>query len=64
MTRRFIPRLLAAAATVAAIVAALTTIAGTGFARYECGAGELRAGEHRGAGGRAATPQVGQTLAA
>ena len=46
MTRRTLPRLLTAAATVAAIVAALTAVAGTGFAPRLGRAGELRPGEH------------------
>ena len=33
MTRKMLPRLLAAVATMAALVAALTSIAGTGFAQ-------------------------------
>ena len=63
MTRRTLPRLLAGAATVAAIVAALTAVAGTGFAA-ETAAQANYAPVNTAAPTITGTPQVGQTLTA
>jgi hypothetical protein len=63
MTRRYLPRLLAGAATVAAIVAALTAVAGTGFAA-ETAAQANYAPTNTAAPTISGTPQVGQTLTA
>jgi hypothetical protein len=63
MTRNAIPRLLAAAATVVAIVAALTAITGTGFA--ETTAAQAQYGPTNTAPPTiSGTPEVGQTLTA
>jgi hypothetical protein len=67
MTRRIMPRLLAAGATVAALVAVLTAIAGTGLA--ETTAAPTAAQAQYGPSNTAAptiggTPQTGQTLTA
>jgi hypothetical protein len=64
MTRRFIPRLLAAAATVAAVVAALTVIAGTGFAAESSPAAANYAPTNTALPTISGTPQVGQTFTA
>src|SRR5689334_22369312 len=64
MTRRFIPRLLATAATVAAVVAALTVVAGTGFAAQSSPAAANYAPTNTAAPTISGTPQVGQTLTA
>jgi hypothetical protein len=63
MTRRFIPRLLAAAATVAAIVAALTAVAGTGFAQTSAAQANY-APVNKAAPATSGNAQVGQTLTA
>ena len=63
MTRRTLQRLLAGAATVAAIVAALTAVAGTGFAA-ETAAQANYAPVNTAAPTITGTPQVGQTLTA
>lgn len=63
MTRRFIPRLAAAAATVAALVAALTAIAGTGFAQGSAAQANY-APTSTAAPTIGGTAQVGQTLTA
>jgi hypothetical protein len=63
MTRKTIPRLLAAVATVAAIVAALTAITGTGFA--DTTAAQAQYGPTNTAPPAiSGTPEVGQTLTA
>jgi hypothetical protein len=63
MTRRFIPRLAAAAATVTALVAALTVIAGSGFAQGSAAQANY-APQNTAAPTISGTPQVGQTLTA
>ena len=63
MTRRFIPRLLGAAATIAAIVAALTAVAGTGFAQTSAAQANY-APVNTAAPTISGTPQTGQTLTA
>jgi hypothetical protein len=63
MTRRTLPRLLAGAATVAAIVAALTAVAGTGFAETTAAQANY-APTNTTVPTTGATPQVGQTLTA
>jgi hypothetical protein len=63
MTRRTLPRLLAGAATVAAIVAALTAVAGTGFAGTSAAQANY-APVNTAAPTISGTPQVGQTLTA
>lgn len=63
MTRRHLPRLLAAGATVAAIVAALTMIAGTGFAGTTAAQANY-APVNTAAPAISGTPQVGQSLSA
>lgn len=63
MTRRALPRLLAAAATVAAIVAALTAVAGTGFAQTTAAQASY-APTNSAPPTISGTPQTGQTLTA
>jgi hypothetical protein len=63
MTRRYLPRLLAGAATVAAIVAALTAVAGTGFAGTTAAQANY-APTNSAVPTISGTPQVGQTLTA
>ena len=63
MTRKMLPRLLAAVATMAALVAALTSIAGTGFAQTS--AAQAQYGPSNTAPPTiSGTPQVGQVLTA
>jgi hypothetical protein len=61
MTRRLIPKLLAAGATLAAIVAALTAVAGTGFAQTNAAQANY-APVNTAAPTISGTAQVGQTL--
>jgi hypothetical protein len=63
MTRRFLPRLLAAAATLTALVAAVTLFAGSGFASGSAAQANY-APTSTGAPGISGTTQVGQTLTA
>jgi len=63
MTRRFLPRLLGAAVTVAAVVAALTAIAGKGFAETTAAQANY-APTNTAPPTISGTPQVGQTLTA
>jgi hypothetical protein len=63
MTQKRLPRLLGAAATVAALVAALTAIAGTGFAQTTAAQANY-APTNTAAPTISGTPQVGQTLTA
>jgi hypothetical protein len=62
MTRRVLPRLLAAAASIAAIAAALTVVAGTGFAQSNTAAQANYAPTNTTKPAISGTPQVGQTL--
>jgi hypothetical protein len=62
MTRRVLPRLLAAAASVAAIVAALTVVAGTGFAQSNSAAQANYAPTNTTKPAISGTAQAGQTL--
>jgi hypothetical protein len=64
MTRRVLPRLLAAAASVAAILAALTVVAGTGFAQSTTAAQANYAPTNTTKPAISGTAQVGQTLTA
>jgi hypothetical protein len=64
MTRRLIPKVLAAAVTVAAIVAALTAVAGTGFAASSSPAAANYAPTNTASPAISGTAQVGQTLTA
>jgi hypothetical protein len=64
MTRKLIPRLLAAAATVAAMVAALTAFAGSGIAAQGSAAATQYAPTNSAAPTISGTPQVDQTLTA
>lgn len=64
MTRRVLPRLLAAAASVAAIVAALTVVAGTGFAEPTTAAQANYSPTNTTKPAIAGTAQTGQTLTA
>ena len=64
MTRRVLPRLLAAAASVAAIVAALTVVAGTGFAESGSAAQANYAPTNTTKPAISGTAQTGQTLTA
>ena len=63
MTRKTLPRLLGAAATVAVLVAALTAVAGTGFAQPSAAQANY-APVNSAAPTISGTPQVGQTLTA
>lgn len=63
MTRRALPRLAGAAATLVAVVAALTSIAGTGFAQTSAAQANY-APQATAAPTIAGTPQTGQTLTA
>src|SRR5436309_3429485 len=63
MTRRFLPRLIGAAVTVAAVVAALTAIAGKGFAETTAAQANY-APTNTAPPTISGTPQVGQTLTA
>jgi hypothetical protein len=63
MTRRFIPRLVAAAATVAALVAGLTAVAGSGFAGTSAAQANY-APTNTAAPTIAGSAQAGQTLTA
>jgi hypothetical protein len=63
MTRRAIPKLLGAAATIAAVVAALTAVAGTGFAQTTAAQANY-APTNTAAPTISGTPTVGQTLTA
>jgi hypothetical protein len=62
MTRRIIPRLLAAAATLAAVAAALTAVAGTGFAAQSSPAAANYAPTNTAAPTITGNPKVGQVL--
>jgi len=64
MTRRVLPRLLAAAASIAAIAAALTVVAGTGFAQSNTAAQANYAPTNTTAPAVTGTAQAGQTLTA
>jgi hypothetical protein len=64
MTRRLIPRLLAAAATVAALAAALTAFAGSGIAAQGSAAAAQYAPTNSSGPTISGTPQVDQTLTA
>jgi len=64
MTRRVLPRLLAAAASIAAIAAALTVVAGTGFAQSNTAAQANYAPTNTTKPAISGTAQVGQTLTA
>lgn len=64
MTRRVLPRLLAAAASVAAIVAALTVVAGTGFAESNSAAQANYSPTNTTKPAISGTAQTGQTLTA
>ena len=64
MIRRHLPRLAGAAATVAALVVAMTAIAGTGFAQDNNAAQASYAPSNTAAPAISGTPQVGQTLTA
>ena len=64
MTRRVLPRLLAAAASVAAIVAALTVVAGNGFAQSGSAAQANYAPTNTTKPAISGTAQTGQTLTA
>ena len=64
MTRRFIPKVLVVAATLAAVVAALTAVAGTGFAASSSPAAANYAPTNTTPPAISGTPQVGQTLTA
>jgi hypothetical protein len=64
MTRRHLPRLLAAAITVAALVAALTTFAGSGVAAQGSAAAANYTPTNSAAPTISGTPQVDQTLTA
>jgi hypothetical protein len=63
MTRRYLPRILGAAATIAAILAALSAVAGTGFAAPTAAQANY-APVNTAAPAISGTPQVGQTLTA
>src|SRR4051812_16335448 len=63
MTRRHIPRLFGAAATIAVVVAALTAVAGTGFAQTTAAQANY-APTNTAAPTISGTPTVGQTLTA
>lgn len=62
MTRRVLPRLLAAAASIAAIVAALTVVAGTGFAESNTAAQANYSPTNTTKPSISGTAQAGQTL--
>jgi hypothetical protein len=62
MTRRVLPRLLAAAASIAALAAALTVVAGTGFAQSNTAAQANYAPTNTTKPAISGTAQVGQTL--
>ncbi|HZS24286.1 MAG TPA: hypothetical protein VFA30_04795 [Gaiellaceae bacterium] len=64
MTRKVVTRLAAAAVSVAAIVAALTAVAGTGFAAPSTAAQATYTPTNTAAPTISGTPQVGQTLTA
>lgn len=64
MARRYLPRLLAAAATLAALVAALTAYAGSGIAAQGSAAAANYAPQNSAAPSISGTPQVDQTLTA
>jgi hypothetical protein len=64
MTRRVLPRLLAAAASIAALVAALTVVAGSGFAQSSTAAQANYAPTNTTKPAITGTAQVGQTLTA
>jgi hypothetical protein len=64
MTRRVLPRLLAAAAGIAAIAAALTVVAGTGFAQSNTAAQANYAPTNTTKPAISGTAQAGQTLTA
>ena len=64
MTRRVLPRLLAAAASIAAIAAALTVVAGTGFAQSNTAAQANYSPTNTTKPAISGTAQAGQTLTA
>jgi len=64
MTRRVLPRLLAAAASIAAIAAALTVVAGTGFAQSNTAAQANYSPTNTTKPAISGTAQTGQTLTA
>ena len=64
MTRRVLPRLLAAAASIAALAAALTVVAGTGFAQSNTAAQANYAPTNTTKPAISGTAQAGQTLTA
>src|ERR1700742_367728 len=64
MTRRILPRALAAAATLAALVAALTAFAGSGVAAQGSAAAAQYGATHSAAPTISGTAQVDQTLTA
>jgi hypothetical protein len=64
MTRRILPRLLAAGVTLAAVAAALTAVAGTGYAQNATPAQANYAPTSSASPTISGTPQVGQTLTA
>lgn len=64
MTRRVLPRLLAAAASIAALAAALTVVAGTGFAQSNTAAQANYAPTNTTKPAISGSAQVGQTLTA